>query len=221
MRAELSVAMKARDFPRSLALLEEFIASAEGEDLGAALALKAGVLFMMGGADSLMGLALVDRALELMHSPDHVMLAAINGLAFCNRANDPARGERYADIGYTLFQYEFNEEEARAHRSGLQLNLGRWAELRGDLIQAYWHYNQALMAFERGHISKCCEPREGLFWANLHVARVCLAMKRPVEALDALDVAAKHIFNDNTQTKWDALSSQLGTQYALNWAEAQ
>lgn len=204
LEASLAVARRAGDYSGCFAIIDKFMSTATGHELGEAMRRKAGLIALFDSTQIPSGLSLIDRALDLLAQPGRKLLAVVNGLALCRSIGDTVRADQYAHVGYFLLRNHGDDPEVKTHRSGLYISLGRFSEYAGDLVQAYWHYNQAIIALQQ-HSSPLFDSTQTLFWAYTHTANVCLKMDRAVEALEAVESASRYVYDEATKLRWETI----------------
>lgn len=173
---------------RCLVLLDQFIQTAHGVDLGRALSDKAGYLMVHDEARSVEALSLIDDALAFAaDSPDLQMTCVIRGLGLCYNTGDTERARRYESSGHELLQRYPDNANLASLRPLFYTNLAVIATLRQEPAQAYWHLVQATKWLHGEEESS--QTRSRLFRTYFRTADVSLDMNRPPEAEDALNKA--------------------------------
>ncbi|HWH68792.1 MAG TPA: hypothetical protein VNT26_05370 [Candidatus Sulfotelmatobacter sp.] len=226
MRQAVSGAFRQKDHTQFKALMDDFLATARGEDYCRALCLQADWLLYTDLRHAVQGFLLVDEALEHAKNPATKQGILTTGLGLCCVLNDLKRAERYEEEACRLLFEHATDPEVRANRHRLQLNLGQVAYLRGDDATAYWHLAQAAESLNDPAVPEA--ERKGFASPiQFNIATACLRVRRYYEAQEALDLALQTAINDAQRLRakvWYAeLLRQLGrieeVQHALKSME--
>jgi len=190
------------DPTQRLAIMDQFIETAQGPELGQALCLKASFLMHHDQRRCAEGLGLVEEALAVAEGdPGLQMKCVVDGLGFCYAMGDLERARRYEFLGHRLLR-EFSAVPSvlmMAHR--MYANLSHIATLRQEHTQAYWHLvqgTQGLLALPEDNP----EVRSFRFLFYIRTGEVCVEMGRSPEAGDALFKAKGYAQSSMDNITW-------------------
>jgi hypothetical protein len=193
-----------------LAIMDQFIETAQGSELGQALCLKASFLMHHDQRRCAEGLGLVEEALAVAEGdPGLQMKCVVDGLGLCYIMSDPLRAKRYELLGHKLLRDHSADPTVLLMAHRMFANLAHIATLRQEPTQAYWHLvqgTQVLLALP-GDDPAITSAR---FRFYLLTAEVCMEMGRSPEAGDALAKAKAY-----------ALSSMDAISWQIYWAAYQ
>lgn len=185
-----------------LALMDQFLATAQGHERGHALCLKASYLSYKDHRRCAESLGLVEEALALSEGdPLLQMKCVVDGLHVCYNSNDPYRAKRYDLLGHTLVREYSADPFVRNMASRMYSNLALIAGMRHELTHAYWLLIQA----EQMLLSLPNDDRElktMRLLLYLRIADVCIELGRSPEAEDALVKAKVEISSEGDEIQW-------------------
>lgn len=199
----LRAAYRQRDFAQCDSLLDEFIASAEGDELAEALGSKADIIASANIRRGAEGIALVHEGLVHARDPQLNIRLLTAGLNLCYLTGDVDKAMRFETLSHHLLQQLPDDSPARASQFRLHTNLGLIATLRGEYAAAYWHFLQSVVGLNTYGGDDDSDVRCWLFWAHRRVAEICITMHRQPEAEEALIKAQACITTPHMQTNWE------------------
>lgn len=187
---------------RCTELMDQFIHTARGVELGHALCLKAAYLLHFDTRRCSEGLNLIEEALAL-GSDDPVLLmnCATDGLGLCYICGDTERARRYEHLAFGLLKQHADDPTVNFRGYRLYGNLAHIASLRQEHTQAYWNLvqgTQSLLATPEESEEKRC----ALLGFYLRTAEVCVDMGRTPEAGDALHKARAYVSPGVDEADW-------------------
>lgn len=199
----LVAALRQGDHARCLEMLDQFIETAQGLELGHALSSKAGYLMIHDERRSVEGLNLLDDALAVaLGSPTLQMNCIIRGLGLCYNIGDTERAKRYEQLAHELLRDPSEDVAIHSLHPSLYFNLAQIAWLRQELAQAYWHLVQATKSVASVQQISPDEQRRTLFRYYIRTAEICLEMNRTPESEDALVKANACITSPDEEYEW-------------------
>lgn len=209
LESEVISAYRQRDKTVCFSLLDSFITSATGKDLGLALCLRAEMIMFLEKKRAAEGILLVDEALShLDEHPAERMMVIISALGLCWTMGDVERARNYELLGHQILRDFASDPGILAKQFRLHLNLGLLAKLRGELAAAYWHFMQGV-----GCISSrgADDGRDQCWLFNLYeqMIAVCLSMNRIPEAQDYVDRAKECITSPVDSVRWNLALAQV------------
>ncbi|HYF92602.1 MAG TPA: hypothetical protein VD969_10145 [Symbiobacteriaceae bacterium] len=203
LRIAVMDAHRQGDQSRCLELMDGFIRTAQGSELGYALRLKASFLMLTDSRRSMEGLSLIEEALSLdLDDPVLQMMCIIDGLGLCYHSGDVQRSARYDALGHRLLNQCTDNPNVNGISFYFYFNLAHIASLKQEHAQAYWHLIQGTRAVLASPAGDSDEVRCMLFKANLRTAEVCLQLNRTPEANDALTKAQPFIASEPDELSW-------------------
>jgi tetratricopeptide (TPR) repeat protein len=189
LRDEVLTAFRQGNLQQGYSLLDEGLATAQGECQGKILVLRASMISSFDLKLTAEGLALIDEALPLVHRNLSEMAMALKvALALTYLSGDMDRALPYEEAACRLLLEHGSCPEVRAERYGLQLNMGLIASLRGDHATSYWYLVQAANSLSVPEVSDDRRQRFE-FQIQTQIAVACLRVRRYFEAQEALDQA--------------------------------
>jgi tetratricopeptide (TPR) repeat protein len=190
LQGDVMAAYGQHDYDGCFSILDSFMASATGEDLGRALSLKAEVISGIDCRRNAEALALVDESLCHVHKhPAATLSSFVLALYLCNVTGDVARAGSYEVRGHRLLQEHGADPGVTAIRFRFYANLGSLARTRGDYATAYWNFMQAIKCLDAASAAGGSNLKTSLYWLYLQTGNACLNMGRVPEAAEALDKA--------------------------------
>lgn len=184
-----------------LGIIDKFIESAQGSELGQALCLKASFLMHHDQRRCAEGLGLVEEALSVAESdPGLQMKCVIDGLGLCHIMSDPLRAKRYELLGHRLMREHGANPSVLPMAHRMYANLAHIATLRQEPTQAYWHLVQGSQVLLT--LPDSPPVRSARFRFYMLTAEVCTEMGRRPEAEDALKEARGCIQSSLDEITW-------------------
>jgi hypothetical protein len=188
-----------------LAIMDQFIETAQGSELGQALCLKASFLMHHDQRRCAEGLGLVEEALAVAEGdPGLQMKCVVDGLGLSYTMGDPYRAKRYELLGHRVLRENGSDPVVQEMSYRMYLNLAHIATQRQEPTQAYWHLvqgTQVLFCFPDD------DPEVQSFRLRfyLRTAEVCMEMGRSPEAEDALIKAKSYAVSSMDKINWQIL----------------
>ncbi|MDF2630312.1 MAG: hypothetical protein K0R39_4143 [Symbiobacteriaceae bacterium] len=191
-----------QDPAQCIALMDQFIDTAQGSDLGHALCLKASFLMRHDQLRCAEGLGLVEDALTVAEGhPGLLMKCVVDGLGLCYTMGDPHRARRYDLLGHQILKEHGADPAVQLMTYRMYLNLAHIATLRQEPTQAYWHLvqgTQALLSLDE----ETPGAKSFRFLFYLRTAEICIEMGRNPEAEDALAKAKGCVSSTADDLTW-------------------
>ncbi|HWH70917.1 MAG TPA: hypothetical protein VNT26_16125 [Candidatus Sulfotelmatobacter sp.] len=194
---------------RSEALMDQYIQTAMGADLGKALCLKANYLMLIDPRRSAEGLSLIEDAMLVAEGDsDLQMKCIIAGLGLCYMMGDVRRAARYESLAHQLLMEYAGAPSVYPVSCHLCFNLAHIDSLKQEHTQAYWHLVQGTRMLLAAPGAEADEARCMLFKFYLRTAEVCLQLDRSPEGEDALNKARAYTVHATDELLWQ-----------ISWAE--
>ncbi|HYF80569.1 MAG TPA: hypothetical protein VD973_25960 [Symbiobacteriaceae bacterium] len=185
-----------------LAIMDQFIETAQGSELGQALCLKASFLMHHDQRRCAEGLGLVEEALAVAEGdPGLQMKCVVDGLGLCYTMGDPHRARQYELLGHKVLREHGSHPIVQNMSYRMYLNLAHIATLRQEPTQAYWHLVQGTQILLTLPDSDS-EVRSFRFRIYLKTSEICTEMGRSPEAGDALTKAKGYIQSSLEEITW-------------------
>lgn len=196
-------AYRRRDFPVCFSLLDAFSDTAQGEELGLALGLKAAIISVTDYRRVAEGFTLVDKALEqLQQNPSQTISTLVTALLLCYSAGDVERARGYETLCNQVLMKHGEVSTFQGLLFRLHLNLGLIATVRGEHASAYWHFVQGTVLVKTYGNLESANDRPFLFWLYWNTAQACIRMARMPEAAEALQHAEPLISTEQQRVHW-------------------
>lgn len=195
-------AYRQEDPAQVLGIMDRFIETSRGTELGQALCLKASFLMHHDQRRCVEGLGLVEEALAIAEGdPGLQMKCVVDGLGLCYTMGDPLRAKRYDLLGHKVMREHSSDPVVQNMSYRMYLNLAHIATLRQEPTQAYWHLVQGAQLLSK-FPQDDPEIQSFRFRFYLRTAEVCMEMGRCPEAEDALGRAKENLLCEGDELHW-------------------
>lgn len=191
------------DLARCTELIDRFIETAQGVELGYGLLLKANFIISYDRRHTLEGLILVEEALELAADcPPLQMKCARDGMSLCFHVGDVHRATKYELLGHQLLRDWPEDPKVQKHKARFYFNLAHIVSLRQDHAHAYWLLVQGSNALHAQSVDGNSDERSMALPFYLRISEVCLTLGRSPEAEEALQRAKPWINCKDDEAEW-------------------
>lgn len=215
LRQAVSAAIRQRDHAQFRALVDDFLATASGEDYALALCLQADGYLLLDPKNIAEGFVLLDEALpRLIRSPGARVQALTTALGLCFVSSDVERARLYEEDACRILLEYGTDPGVRSKGYRLQFNLGLVAYLRSDYATSYWYFAQAANSVTGAFVpAEVRQSSESMI--QLHTAMACLRVRRYFEAQEALDLAEQTAPGEQARIRVSIWRCELFRQLGL------